>query len=306
MPFDHLRNDYLLTSGNAIWDDGIAQFVRKSSPIVAEWLGDVDQMHCIPRFIDRFRSWVSESRNNQFAGLESFLHAFATLGVTQALDAYHYWIKAKGLRLRMLPGEYPYNLDVISGFDKQRDWVGLEPLSKGDALIISVPFSATGNLPIGLTDLLDQCESLEIPVLIDCAWFGTCGGINVDLSHPAIVTAAFSTSKGLNCGNWRAGVAFSRVAYPVLQIQNQWDHSVHFNNRMGLLLLDNFSPDYVYDRYRAAQIQTCAVYGLIPSCSVHIGLGDPTWSNFDRGGNQYRINLRRAVKDMFKRGSVKT
>lgn len=306
MPFEHLHGEYLLTSGNAVWDDGIAKFVRNSSPIITSWLADVDQMHCIPQFIERFRLWIGESRNNKFTGIDSFPYAFATLGVTQALDAFHYWTKSKGLRLRLLPGEYPYNLDVVAGFDRNRDWIGTDPLAPGDAVIISVPFSGTGNVPNNLINILDECELYQIPVLIDAAWFGTCGGIDIDLSHTAIVTAAFSTSKGLNCGNWRAGVAFSRIAYPVLQIQNQWDHSVHFNNRIGLLLLDNFGPDYIYDRYRAAQIKTCEAYGLTPSCSIHVGLGDPSWKPFERGGGYYRINLRRAVKDMFKYNKVRT
>ena len=305
MPFEHLHGNYLLTAGNAVWDDGIARFVKDSSDVINTWLDDVDQMHCIPQFIDRFRSWVSESRNNRFTGLEYFPHAFSTLGVTQALDTFHYWTKANDLRLRMLPGEYPYNIDVIAGFDRDRDWIGADPLQKGDAAIISVPFSATGNKPTDLETILNDCDRLGIPVLIDAAWFGTCGGINVDLSHPAIQTVAFSTSKGLNCGNWRAGVAFSRIDYPVLRVQNSWNHSVHFNNRMGLLLLDNFNPDYIYDRYREAQIKTCSVYGLTPSCSIHIGLGDDQWSFFSRGGSHYRVNLRRAVKDMFKYNEVK-
>lgn len=305
MPFEHLHNDYLLKSGNAVWDDGIARFVRDSATVVSSWLADVDQMHCLPQFVDRFRSWIGESQNNNFAGLDSFPYAFATLGVTQSLDAYHYWVKSQSLRLRMLPGEYPYNLDVVAGFDRERDWIGTDPLSKGDAVIISVPFSATGNLPQGLDDLMDQCYAHTIPVFIDAAWFGTCGGIDIDLSHPAIVTVAFSTSKGLNCGNWRSGVAFSRIVYPVLQVQNQWNHSVHFNNRMGLLLLNNFGPDYIYNRYRNAQIKTCEAYGLTASSSIHIGIGDSNWEPFARGGGHYRINLRRAVKDMFKHGQVK-
>lgn len=306
MPFEHLHNDYLLNTGNAVWDEsGIAQFIKQSAPIVESWLGDVDQMMCTPQFISRFQSWIGESELNRFTGLDSFPHVYAALGATQTLDSYHYWIKTQGLRLRLMPGEYPYNLDISCGFDRDRDWIGADPLATGDAVLISVPFSATGNRPEGLDDLLDQCERLKIPVLIDCAWFGTCGGIDIDLSHPAIVTAAFSTGKALNCGLWRSGVAFTKIEYPALKVQNQWNHSVHFNNRMSLLMLDNFGPDYMYKRYREAQIKTCEVYGLTPSCSVHIGIGDPSWEPFARGGGHYRVNLRRAIRNMFERGRVR-
>ena len=44
-------------------------------------------------------------------------------------------------------------------------------------------------------------------MLVDCAWFGTCFDIDINLDEP-IQMVAFSTTKGLSCGNWRSGITF--------------------------------------------------------------------------------------------------
>ena len=44
---------------------------------------------------------------------------------------------------------------------------------------------------------MQECNEKNVPVFVDCAWFGTCHGIEVDLDQPCIKMVGFSTGKGL-------------------------------------------------------------------------------------------------------------
>ena len=45
-----------------------------------------------------------------------------------------------------------------------------EPLVEGDVVVMSCPFSGTGNIPAGFYNILEQCEKLAIPVMLDLAY----------------------------------------------------------------------------------------------------------------------------------------
>lgn len=297
---DHLFDSYLGRTGNGVWDHQIAKYVQER---IGDWVQDIDGLHCREEFIDEFQRWIESSTLNRFTELHTFDHRYATLGATQALDSFHYEAKASGGRIKLLWGEYPYNYDVADEASYGDDLV------KGDWLIMSVPFSASGAKHPQFEQKLNEALIKGVPVLVDCAWFGTCGNIEIDFSHPGISAVTFSTSKGLSAGNWRAGVCFSRILFGHLAVQNAWDHSVHLNNRISLELLRKFGPDYVYTKYRKAQEAVCEVYGLVPSNCVHIGIGGAGWEHFHRGenGNGWnRVNIRNAVRDMYKTGACRT
>ena len=151
-------------------------------------------------------------------GLKSFPEKYISLGVTQTLDEWQQLCLANSLRLRTMPGEYPYTRDTMSRWTTENVVHDFD-LCEGDALIISAPFSATGHMHPLWNELMGRCRDLSIPVFVDCAFFGTCGHVEVNLDHPAIQSVAFSTTKGLGCGNWRAGICFSKVLLPHLALQ---------------------------------------------------------------------------------------
>lgn len=295
----------LSTSGNSIYNDDIRQFL---APRISSWFEDsrlYSQMLCAEEFITEFRRWVASSHLNKVVGLDSFSFAAVSLGVTQALDQFHYDILRSNRKLRIFRGEYPYNRDVHS-FDYSKDFIDDRPLEKNDALILSCPFSANGGIHPLMNATLNRCLELKVPVFIDLAWFGTCGHLEIDLSHPAITHAAFSLTKGLTCGNYRSGVRFSREApkqqKPIdrLQLQHEWNHSVHLNLRIGLELMKYFDPDTQYRKYRSAQEFICNQLGLTPSPCVHIATTlDNNKKEFDRDNFCYRVNLRDAIKKYF-------
>lgn len=60
------------------------------------------------------------------------------------MDWWHYWCLANGYEFRMFRGEYPYNRDAVLVDWQDERYVDDVPLRKGDALLISLPFSGTG------------------------------------------------------------------------------------------------------------------------------------------------------------------
>jgi hypothetical protein len=291
-------------AGNSIYNDEIRQYL--ATHITAQFASEKNysDMHCIEEFVSEMRQWINSSKENKIIGLKDFNHGFVSLGVTQALDQFHYDILLSNRKLRMFRGEYPYSRDVHP-FSFESDFIDDRPLQRGDALILSCPFSGTGRRHPEMDKTLDECLKLEIPVFLDFAWFGTCSGLHVDLSHRAISQVAFSLTKGLTCGNYRSGVCFIRNDFFTgnktnrLRLQQEWNHSIHLNLRIGLLLMKSFGPDTQYLKYGKAQLAICETLQLEPSLCVHIATSkEEKWKDFDRDGIGARINLRQVIKKL--------
>ncbi len=295
-------NERLLTkTGNAVYNDDVRVFLGKN---IANWFSDEVQFGSMvdtEGYICEMKKWIRSSHACSVLGLEDFEVACVSLGVTQALDQFHYDILQSGRRLRMLRGEYPYHRDVHP-FCIEKDFIDDAPLTPGDAVIISYPFSASGNEPPRLTETLDSCLRLQVPVFLDLAWFGTCGGLVFDLRHPAITHVAFSLTKGLTCGNYRSGVRWTRKktdlsATDRLLLQQDWNHSIHLNLKIGRELMKKFGPDTQFHKYRTAQLKVCERFSIEPSPCVHIATSkEEHWRDFSRDGVIQRINLRDAIK----------
>ena len=70
-------------------------------------------------------------------------------------------------------------------------YVEEDALRKGDALIVSVPFSDYGDVHPKLAAILDQCDKLKIPVFIDAAYYCIARGVNFNLDRPCIENYCF-------------------------------------------------------------------------------------------------------------------
>jgi hypothetical protein len=296
-------------TGNSIYNDQVRKFLAKN---IQSWFADVRQfteMVDLDGYVSDVKEWILSSKECQILGLEHYEESCVSLGVTQALDQFHYDILRSGRKLRMFRGEYPYNRDVHP-FSANTDFIDDRPLQLGDAVILSCPFSGSGDVHPQMYKTLDSCHQMQIPVLIDLAWFGTCGGLTIDLSHPAITHTAFSLTKGLTCGNYRSGVRWTRrkerlSVHDRLSLQHEWNHSIHLNAKIGRALMKEFSPDTQFQKYRQAQLQVCQMFGLTPSPCVHIATSrDPSWIDFDRDGFVNRINLREAIKKLINHSST--
>ena len=290
-------------NGNSLYNGEFISYLLEKNFFVEAMQ---QELRCEQKFVDYYPDWIQSSELNTVKGLDKFSFRFPSVGVTQSLDEFHYFILEQGLRLRMFRGEYPYNRDVHPwSYD---DFIDDKPLEKNDAVIISCPFSGTGAKHDKMESMLDEAYELRIPVFVDMAWFGTCKDINIDLSHPAIEEVAFSTTKGLCTGDYRSGIRFSHhgiIDYTLpkrkdrLALQSDWSHGCHLNTRIGLELMAHFSPDHQWNKYHKAQNEVCESYGLTPSNCVHIALGDDQWKQFHRDKTYNRVNIAKVVKRVY-------
>ena len=62
-------------------------------------------------------------------------------------------------------------------------------------MIISLPFSDCGAEHPATQDILDECDKLDVPVFIDCAYYSIARDINFNLDRKCIKGIAFSLSK---------------------------------------------------------------------------------------------------------------
>lgn len=290
--FEKLYKNYLGNTGNST---KISECNRFLSNYVKDngWFNDDYDVQ--EEFLDYYPKWIQSSTNVKIHGLETFPYKFVSLGVTQTLDWFHLECARNKWRMRLLRGEYPYNRDV---FDFDWDsFIDDKPLEKGDAVIISMPFSGSGNKHPLYDEIMETCNRLDIPVMVDCAWFGTCYNLEWSLDYDCIKVAAFSTTKGLQTGQFRSGICFSKWNHGSLSVQTEWHHGIHGNIFAGLLLMKEFTPDTAYNIYKEHQIRVCNYFGLIPSHTLHVALGNQDWDFFHRDRTYNRVNIKLPLLD---------
>jgi hypothetical protein len=230
-----------------------------------------------------YRNWIDSSKNNIVIGLDNFTQCDYINGTTQAFD--HFYIKHRDKKFKFLAGEYKYhkfvNNDSIihSSID----------LDRGDALIISLPFGATATTYM-YDSILTACENLNIPVLVDCAYFGICNNIHFNLCYTCIEQVAFSLSRTFPVGNLRIGIRFSKNEMDGIHLDNVDNCVNKVGAYVGKKLMNTFSPDFIYNKYKDKQAEICSDLGLIHTSFVIFALGGKDFEYLSRDGF-YRLCL---------------
>ncbi len=299
-----LFGTYLGTTGNSTKAPVFKSFLKK---LVKEngWFNR--DYNVQDEYLDLYPKWIASSKLNTVLGLETFPYKFVSLGTTQALDWFIFDALSNNRTMRFYKGEYPYNRDIFK-FNFRTDFINDRELTENDSVIISAPFSGTGNEHSQYDNLMKQCNDLNIPVMVDCAWFGTCYDTNIDLTHDCIKVAAFSTTKGLNTGNYRAGIAFSKWNHGPLSVQTEWYHGIHMNTYISYKLMQEFSPDTIPTLFKQSQTEVCEYYGLQPSKTIHIAApieNDSNWDYFSRDGVYNRVNIKDILLDHYENNEWK-
>lgn len=290
--WESLYKKYLGTTGNSAKIHECPKFLSRHVKEQGWFNRDFNVQD---EYLDFYPKWIESSVRTTVKGLETLPNRYVSLGVTQTLDWFHLECARNGWRMRLLRGEYPYNRDV---FDFDWDtYIDDAPLERGDAVIISVPFSGSGSVHPMYEEIMETCTKLDIPVMVDCAWFGTCYDLEWSVDYDCVKVVAFSTTKGLQTGNFRSGICFSKWTHGSLAVQTEWHHGIHANTYAGLMLMKEFSPDLAANIYKEHQKQVCEKFGLTPTNTVHIALGNEEWNYFHRDKAYNRINIRLPLLD---------
>ena len=167
-------------------------------------------------------------------------------------------------RIRILPGEFAYHKISTRSYKLNFEEVLDErPLSSGDAFIISVPFSASCEIPEDYDKLMDTCCKEKIPVLLDFAYHGISKGININIEYDCIEDICFSLSKAyFGSERFRIGMRMQRS-----YIDDPIDFANEFNmynlagGHIGIELLEKIPPNMIYETLEIHTDKLCSKYG---------------------------------------------
>lgn len=273
----------------AVRDNLIQDFIRLDSNLfdVAENIKS--------DFIQTYPGWLFSGFNFQHTDL--YKHACFIQGTTEAFAQFYIRYREK-YRLRLKRGDYFYHQMMKALFFKDHfAWLDEDEIRAGDVMLISVPFSDTGDLPMSLTELLDECERLDVPVMLDMAYLNLATGDsfqhNIDLSRNCIKYVVSSLSKVFPVENMRIGIRLQKEVIPdQLYVINEKNYNYInlLSAFVGTGMMKRFSPDFVFNRYRPKQLELCQSLDLEPSPCFIFGIDhNNQYPDYNRGGSTNRL-----------------
>ena len=238
-----------------------------------EWMGNAQTTQ---DFLDAHTAWIKSGTLNTMSGLDLFPHRTIIHGCTEALTDYHWHFRNH--RLRLFRGEYHYNAMSAENFT----WMHEDELREGDALIMSLPFFWFGFEHPDYDKTMKICTEKNIPVLIDCCYYGMCHDIDFRLDYPCIEAVCFSLSKTFGLGSFRVGTLFSKNGGPShVQTLQDWNYTTQVAAKVSMELMEQFSPQFLVNKYRSTHLELCEEYNIKPTNSLILGNGDypydPDW-----------------------------
>lgn len=242
------------------------------------------------KFLNSYLNWISSTKNNKIIGIDQYPFKCFSQGTSEAFDKFYMNYSSK--RFRCFKGEYVYHR--LAWRDNRFSWKYLEdePLDINDVVIVSQPFSDTGDQHPLLNDILDQCDRLNIPVVIDCCYFGVCSEVTFDFSRPCIKEIIFSLSKTFPVSHIRIGMRLSKYDNDdLLFVYNKSGYTNRLAADIGLKYIENFSPDYISNKYKNNQIEICKKLKINHSKTVLFGVGGPEWNEYNRDRDTNRLGL---------------
>jgi len=241
-------------------------------------------------FCKNYLRWIFSTTNKKLVGLENFPCYVYSHGTTEAFDKFY--IKNHNKRFRCFKGEYLYHQLAWRNSWPNWSYIEDENLAAGDAVVISIPFSDTGDIHKSHEYLLNQCDNLNIPVLIDCAYFNLSKDIEFNFNHPSITDITFSLSKLFPVGHIRIGLRLTKVDDDdTLFVYNK----ISYINRLGAFigneLVNKFDEDHIVNSYKSKQLELCRLLNIVPSKTIIFGIGGDEWSAYNRGTSTNRLAL---------------
>jgi hypothetical protein len=244
----------------------------------------------IDEFLYEYDNWIKTSTTNSITGLEDFKYKCYSSGTTESFDKFY--MKNSKRRFRCYKGEYMYH--KLAWRDKfVWEWLEDAPLHKNDAVVISLPFADTGDKHTYYHELMRKCCELGVPVLVDCAYFGACYGVSIDIAYSCITDVTFSLSKTFPVAYARIGIRYTREDDDDTMFVY---HKISYNNKLGASLgmrfIENFTPDFLPQKYMQKQKEFCKKLDVEPSATILFGIDHKNkYDHYNRGGNSNRLSF---------------
>lgn len=273
-----------LRGAKPVVDNSVKKFITELQPMNDLYNDDIPK-----QFINNFVNWIKNSKLNNLQGLEEFTNRKLCAGTAQAFD--HFYWRYQHRRFRFFNAEFMYHSAFLRSGGNY-EYLEKCKLKSNDVVIISVPYSDTGSMHLQLEDILNTCNRLGCPVLLDFAYYPCSRNIKLDLSkYPCVETLTFSISKAFY------GAEFLRVGLRLEKTDTDDGidifNSVEMLNRVSISiansLLENYSVDYNWSTYQEVYETVCAEKNLKHTDCIMFGLGCEEYQDYNRGGTVNRV-----------------
>lgn len=256
----------------------------KSSAVGAHYLRHVPSMISKDDYADTWEKWLTTGHLKTLSGLETFVHRDFSQGTTQCFDQF-VLRHCKSRKIVAFRGEFQYHA-CIGKFVDFGYINSIDELSSNHAVIISAPFSGTGNNRHDFNEILDRCSALHIPVCLDLAYWGIAKNIKINLSqHDCVEVVCSSLSKPFYVlETHRVGIRFSRLYLDDgISMMNEVNMQNNHSMSLGKHFMKTFSCDWNWQHHQDKYQQICKNHQLIETDTIIFAQGSlPVWKEFQR------------------------
>jgi len=239
-------------------------------------------------FVNNYYKWMQVPHS--INGIDKFNSLSYCNGSTEAFDKFYH--KHMHRKLRFLRGEYFYHQIMGKRYFKQSTYIDDDILiTQDDVVVMSVPFSDTGCVPKNYTKIMEACESLKVPVLLDMAYINLAIDLQINVDYQCIDTITTSLSKVFPVAYSRIGMRMQRENLDdTLDAYEQNSYLNTHSVNIGHALIKKYEADYSYHKYRKQQLSFCNMLDLTPSDSFIFGIDyDNKSQEYNRGGPSNRF-----------------
>lgn len=234
------------------------------------------------QFEDTYRKWLEDS-SKCVIDLHEFKYTTFIFGTLAGIDGFIQRHHNKTIRVS--------NDDfVVTKVLCKNNNINFEPLENGpikkyDAVIMSHPFSGNGTTMPECIDVLQQCEELGVPVLLDCAYFGIGYDMTYPLQFKCITDLVFSTSKHFATTQMRLGIRFTRNEIDDAMSFGQLSADIY--NKQGAYIVtrinEKFTHDWFVDKWRPISEKIAKELDLVDTNCITLKTTKRPMPEFKRG-----------------------
>ena len=240
-------------------------------------------------FIETYKWWMPSTHN--LIGIEKYTEGCFTQGTTESFA--QFYIRYRNARLRLRKGEYFYHQMMRGLWYDNFAWLDEDDIRRNDVVLISVPFSDTGDVPDDLEDILTTCDENDVHVMVDLAYINIAKGLTINLEHSCIQYVVSSLSKVFPVEHHRIGIRLQREKFEdqIYVINEEGYNYINLlSAHLGTEMMKQFKADYIYDSYKDAQDRWCRVYNVEASSCVYFGIDKLNqYPQYNRGNDTNRL-----------------
>ena len=268
--------------------------VAKMNNLIYEFTQeDINHDAIRENFIETYKWWMPSTHN--LIDIEKYTEGCFTQGTTESFA--QFYIRYRNhKRLRLAKGEYFYH-QMMRGLwyssPQSFAWLDDDEIREGDVVLLSVPFSDTGNVPYNLEEILDECDKKNVHVMLDMAYINLAVNLEINLKHPCIEYIVSSLSKVFPVENMRIGIRLQRKKFEdQLYVVNEpgYNYINLLSAYVGKGMMHEFKADFIYDKYKKDQNVYCKHFDLVRSPCVYFGIDyNDKYPEYNRGNETNRL-----------------